>query len=140
MPIKSSYLTAVFDLPRRRKIISDLVNCIKLSGIEFEAIAFRGMSGALIVPDVSTQLDKPFILIRKEDSSHSSHKFEGELAITTYIIIDDCISSGQTVMDIMDSMGEQIPSSDCKGVFLYAHSDEDGETNVIESLVPVFCL
>ena len=55
-----------------------LVAGIKESGIECDAIAFRGMSGALVGPMVALELGKEFIMVRKRNAnSHSSYMVEG---------------------------------------------------------------
>lgn len=121
---QSSYLKNVFVTEYRRLIIKYLIDNIHNSKIEFDSIVFRGMSGALLVPEISSLINKPMILVRKDDDSHSSHKVEGYAYPKNFIIIDDLIYSGATVRHVIDEMEERFPSPKCVGIFLY-HSEDD---------------
>lgn len=84
------------------------------SGLEFNSIAVRGMSGAVVAPILSLQFRKPLSLIRKPrftnegvpetEDSHSSRKVEGWIGGGPYIIVDDLIDTGATIDAIVDSM------------------------------------
>ncbi len=76
----------------------------------FDAIAFAGMSGAIIAPMVAYKLNKPLIVVRKESdtsisgNSHSSRMVEGCIFARTYLIIDDFIDTGNTIKRIIDQI------------------------------------
>ena len=71
----------------------------------FNAIAFCGMSGALIAPMIAKELGKELILVRKTgDKNHSCYKVEGYLNAEKYIIVDDFIDTGATVRHIKKSI------------------------------------
>src|ERR1017187_8038151 len=61
---------------------------------KFDAIAFRGMSGALIAPALALKLDKTLLMVRKPkvqgdpNGAHSSEMVEGDVAARTYVIVD----------------------------------------------------
>lgn len=40
------------------------INAVQRSGVRFDAIAFRGMSGALVAPAVTAHFRKPLIMSR----------------------------------------------------------------------------
>ena len=68
-----------------------------LANYEFDTIALRGMSGALMAPILSIILGKPFTMVRKEgEGSHSSLPIEGCISFQTYVIVDDFVVSGET--------------------------------------------
>lgn len=72
---------------------------------EFDAIAVSGVSGLTMGSIVSFQLNKPLIVVRKDyevtdHHSHSTLKVEGPDRIDSFVIFDDCISSGNTVKRI----------------------------------------
>ena len=89
-----------------------------LQQYEFDAIAFRGMSGALISPSLATHLDKSMIMVRKygEIFSHSSREVEGDSAAKTYIIVDDFVSSGDTIKSIISEIKKFAPHARCLGI------------------------
>ncbi len=137
----SSYLRPAFS--KRPLVIKGVVDSILQSGVQFDTIAFRGMSGALIAPSVADQLDKPLCMSRKEiDNSHSTYWCEGHAAICNYIIIDDLICSGDTIRALIDS----IPNATCVGIFLYnpEYSNKTFEWNSmiipIIDAIPAFSL
>jgi adenine/guanine phosphoribosyltransferase-like PRPP-binding protein len=96
-----------------------------LKTYDFDAFAFRGMSGALIAPVLAMLCGKSLIMVRKmkEDGSksdcHSKERVEGDLSATKYIIVDDFISSGQTITNIIQEISHLNPSAICIGALLY---------------------
>jgi hypoxanthine phosphoribosyltransferase len=109
-----------------------------LSKISFDAIAFTGMSGALVAPSVAYALNKPLIMVRKpNDGSHAVKQYnvlvEGALEVSSYVIIDDFYCTGKTLHYIVQSIKEQrnkiltgtarANNSDicCVGIFLYRY-------------------
>jgi adenine/guanine phosphoribosyltransferase-like PRPP-binding protein len=67
----------------------------------FDAIAFRGISGALVAPAVAANLKKNLIIVRKSTTDTvSDYLVEGHRRKQRYIIIDDMISSGDTIRAI----------------------------------------
>jgi orotate phosphoribosyltransferase len=102
-----------------------------IKGLRFDAIAFSGMSGALVAPSVAMSLRKPMILVRKQsDDCHAGGgAVEGALDAETYIIIDDFISSGDTLKRIHASVVKASEHSyrarkiACVGIYLYRYNE-----------------
>lgn len=134
MNCKSDYLHNVLDVTRLPKTIDAIVETIRKSRIDFDAIAFRGMSGALIAPSIAVKLHKALIMVRKEkEFSHSPYTVEGYHSSYPfkYIIIDDLICSGETIRTIIDKLTKS-PShhfGKCKAVFIYRREGNEGFTN-----------
>jgi len=95
--------------------------CRDLEGTAFEAIAFRGISGAMVAPAVAYKLGKQLMCIRKtSDQAHTTYIAEGPLTESRYVIIDDQISSGATVLAIRDAIQSELnPAHKCVGIYLY---------------------
>jgi orotate phosphoribosyltransferase len=141
MNISTGYLDDALNPERARRTISGMVKLIKLSGVDFDTIVFRGMSGALIAPTVAHRLKKCITISRKEnDSSHNGGGIiEGNVDIQKYIILDDFISTGNTIKAILLAFQrscifrEKLVKPKCVGVFLYRSSSsspfviEEGE-------------
>ena len=97
--IVASYLENGCDHASVKELVKKAVK--KLKKLDFDSIAFRGVSGALIAPIVAYKLKKPVTCIRKPtESSHGWTKLEGAIGVERYIIIDDFICTGETVNEI----------------------------------------
>jgi orotate phosphoribosyltransferase len=112
----ASYLSRILPTNMRRRSIQAAVTA--LSKYDFDAFAFRGMSGALIAPSLAVEMDKTLILVRKTtDGCHSFRMVEGDSAARRYIIVDDCVDSGNTAQTIVRLVkGEFAPKAVCLGV------------------------
>lgn len=95
------------------------VDTIKI--IKFDAIAFTGLSGAVLASAVALRMNKLMYCVRKSgESRHSDNEVEGPLGCLRYVIIDDMIMTGTTVRRIInqvrlhsDSMAKLV------GIWLY---------------------
>lgn len=130
--ILSSYLDACFDPNTRRKIISNTVQALLPHRLEFDTIAFRGISGALVAPEVAQYLQKHLLLVRKGENRHSSYEVEGNLRTQKYVIVDDIVCSGDTIDAIRREIAEaqrrrDEPLGECFGIALYMFEREGRE-------------
>lgn len=100
--VVSYYLKAVVCTQNLAVTVRALKACILESGLEFNAIAFRGMSGAFVVPMLATRLRKGIIVCRKPSEESHGRAFEGLCIGGNYIIVDDFIGGGTTVRGIID--------------------------------------
>lgn len=91
----------------------------------FEAIAFTGSSGAGLAYPLSYILKMPLIHVRKKgDSQNYFPVIEGTISASSYIIVDDFISSGKTVRRILREIKENINNKPKPiGIFLYDADD-----------------
>lgn len=145
--IRSSYLKDATDINKLPRVITQLANAILEwqweTGLDYHAIAFRGMSGALVVPMLCRRLNKGMIVCRKESERSHGDLCEGLLIGGNYIIVDDFISCGHTVRGIAETIekyrtrfGEpEFPSSKLLAVFLYQRVHD---SYTIEKSVCVF--
>ena len=97
------------DLKRITKRVSKKMLALKKK-LKFDAIVFRGNSGAAIAFPVSVATGIPVVLVRKE-GSHGS-KVEGSCSVSKYLILDDFISSGETMKKILGEMAKWSNDSD----------------------------
>lgn len=90
----------------------------------FDAIAFRGNSGAAIAYPLSFKLQIPLICIRK-GASHSPLKLEGCTNARTYVIVDDFIDSGNTMNQIQRAINKDYGSvPELVGILLYDYAPD----------------
>ena len=102
-----------------------IVRQIKKDNIQFSAIVFKGVSGAIVAPLVAYKLNKSCIVVRKENEK--THSYQGiEVpddefdTCKNYIIIDDLIDTGKTIINIIRKVDEMMVSSPkCVGIYLY---------------------
>jgi hypoxanthine phosphoribosyltransferase len=88
----------------------------------FDAIVVSGTSGLLVGPAIADQLGLPLVVVRKpDDGSHSGSLVEGAVGFDKpnpkYIVVDDFVSSGDTVARIMETMRWYRPTWSFVGAF-----------------------
>ena len=86
-----------------KKHIRNAIAMMKNDGVEFDFIAVRGNSGSMLACYAAEKSGKPIILLRKGESSHGS-QVEMPVGMEEdkyrYIIVDDLIWSGATIVNI----------------------------------------
>lgn len=113
--IVSSHLNGYLDPVELAKKIK--IAAKELAKHDFDTIAFRGMSGALIAPPLAMKLKKQLILVRKDnDDSHTLFGVEGNKLSKRYIIVDDFVCSGKTKSVIIEKVAEFAPLAEFIGM------------------------
>jgi hypoxanthine phosphoribosyltransferase len=100
----SAYLHSILDAVRLKKVVKYLSKIIKKKvGVDnFDAIAYRGMSGAGVATTLGYLFGKPLVMVRKKDVvSHTSNRVEGVFKVKRMLIVDDCISTGETLVTMV---------------------------------------
>jgi hypothetical protein len=97
-----------------------------LSPIEFDTIAFIGLSGAVVAPIIAYEMGKELLMIRKSggaDKSNSGQWIEGNVGAKRVVIVDDLISSGKTISQVMHALRQVqlLDSPDIKIVGVLLH-------------------
>lgn len=133
----SDYMRHVLSYESLDEIIAELEDEILKSKIKFDSIAVKGNSGTLVAGALSIRLKRNLVLVRKNDGSHSGRSMEGFYSSSSkgpfaideddkhirYIIIDDLIATGDTILEIHSKLGKR----QLVGVFLYAQDSEYGK-------------
>jgi adenine/guanine phosphoribosyltransferase-like PRPP-binding protein len=93
----------------------------QLKGKRYDAIAVRGVSGAVVGSIVAARKNKQLIVVRKQNViSHAAYQVEGVPSKSfKYAIIDDFVSSGRTIANIVGQIERQSPDSKCIGIACY---------------------
>ena len=145
----SSYLDTVYDDPadfgemvtRTAKKLRTL-RTRKRNPVLFDAIAFRGTSGAAMAYPLSIKLNVPLICVRKSTEKSHGGNIEGSsgIDVTKYIIVDDFIDSGSTIRAIIDAIKEKAGRQEiqCTGIVLYTSSLDDSEFTWGGYKIPLF--
>jgi hypothetical protein len=137
----AAYLQDVFDPAKYPKLVRQVkqrVTELKVA-LKFDAIAFRGNSGAALAYPVCAALKLPMICVRKGESSHGQPvEAATNVAIRKYLIVDDLISTGDTIRAIVDAITKagtpsipggysawQGPLPKCAGILLWGQSYGD---------------
>ena len=129
LKIRTDYLQEVYHVKRFQKMIATAVTDLQKidKKTPFTAIAFTGHSGAALAYPISYILGKPLICVRKKtDCSHYDDSVEGASTAKSYLIVDDCICSGETIDHIVKaiSAGRRVKPV---GIYLYDDSDKGGD-------------
>jgi adenine/guanine phosphoribosyltransferase-like PRPP-binding protein len=121
----SDYLYDILTAPGLKSKIRQLVKRLRSQTHQFDSIAFRGMSGAIICPLLAARLNKNLIMVRKPNSStHSTCKVEGDDCSKRYIIVDDFLCTGDTVKQIVKDVCKFARNSKLVGVVLYSEQED----------------
>ena len=115
--------------------------------VKFDAIAFRGISGAAVAYPVSVLAGYHLIFVRKEKhNQHHGREVEGSenRKIRRYIILDDFINCGDTVKAIIHAIDKDrkgyLNPPKCVGVAIYnkGETSKKKEVYVEGNRIPVF--
>ena len=103
----------------RKVIIDRIVDRLKDSVDEFDAIAISGYSMSLIGSTVAHLLGKNLILVRKSsDVRYSKLEVEG-CPNQRYIIIDDMMETGSTIKNVVNKIETLLFDCVCVAVGMY---------------------
>lgn len=126
MSIHTNYLTSILDLYVFRKNITKAKKALK--AVNFDAFAVSGNSGTIMGGALALALKKKLILVRKpSDNSHSSYTVEGDDSVTSFMFLDDQISTGATRTRVVAAMKAWLPTVKFVGTYLYNY---DGNLHV----------
>jgi orotate phosphoribosyltransferase len=112
---------APFNTPKEfGEVVDYAVYCLK--DVPFDTLVFRGFSGAVVGPTVALKLGKRWALVRKpNDTAHSGRRLEGVVQ-GRYVILDDFIDTGATILAIREAIAINCLNVECVGVVLYEQS------------------
>ena len=115
--VHEDYMKTAVRISLLRKRIKMAVKVVKKKRLNFDSIAFRGMSGAMLGTPLALRLNKQIIMVRKSTrSTHSSFMIEGFKQSKQYLIVDDFVSNGNTVRAIMEKVRRISPKAKCIGI------------------------
>lgn len=112
----TDYLQQLMDHSRRKETVKKTCSCLARfkKRCEFDLIVVRGLSGVLLAPEVASKMDLPFVVVRKGEQTHGHDFLEVPSLLNTlgklrYVILDDFISSGNTMGEILCVMRMYLP-------------------------------
>lgn len=117
-----NYLQPVLDSESRQEEVARAAEMICKHFPEAEAIAFTGLSGALIAPELATRLGLRLLAVRKEETKHSDNMVEVARGIpesVKYVVVDDLIDSGTTICRMHNAIQKSWPEAELLGAWLY---------------------
>jgi hypothetical protein len=113
---QTGYLNYVMETHRMKQTVHLAEEALAPILHQFQAFAFRGLSGALVAPLLAVHFDKSLIAVRKEtEPSHGCCYVLGDRAAKSYLIVDDQISSGTTIRWIFKHIKKWAPEMTCFG-------------------------
>lgn len=100
--------------------VRDTVAALTPHKDKFDSIVVRGISGLIVGAPVALRLNKPLVVVRKEDGAHSSRPVEtmGRMG-RRLLFLDDFVSTGETRTAVLDAIGEEDAYADLVGEYLY---------------------
>ena len=140
-----SYTEDCFQPKKFKEVVDGMVKRLEPYRGTFDAIAACGNSGITMASVISYLMEVPMTVVRKERdrNNHHGQDVTGYLGSGKYIIIDDLISSGETLRWILTEINKAavarysnfIPPT-CSGIFLY-HSPKTEWSVELRKSVPV---
>ncbi len=126
----SGYLSNVIRPSRRRGVVASSLDILRKH--EFDTIAVRGISGISVGSILAHALDKSIAIVRKEgtENTHSENQMESSFEVEKYVIVDDFVSSGETLYHIERRMKQAHPNALCIGMLRYNREDFIGPIEV----------
>ncbi len=129
------YFSQALDARSRAKLVQLAVDKIRNAQLaqvvpDFDAIAIRGMSGAVFGAPLAHVLGVNLVVVRKKEDghAHSINDIEGLRSVSKYLIVDDFIASGSTVQAIHNGITAacEYMRQECKcvGIFTYKAGGE----------------
>lgn len=113
---KTTYLRQVYDTDLFQRTMREVLVLVRNIRHSFDAIAFRGHSGAAVAYPLSYALNIPLLCVRKPgNTKHYIRETEGHVDAGRYLIVDDFVDSGETIRKIL----QVLPYGSCKGLLLY---------------------
>lgn len=116
--MQSGYMQSVFG--SLDHVIEDFL--LYTDGVKYDTLVGIGLSGSLIVPRIADALDKNWLIVRKDDNSHSYYRAEGVLG-KRWIFVDDFIHTGATAIYVLDQIRQECKirkfRSYCVGAYSY---------------------
>ena len=131
----SPYLGAALDPERRPGVLAWLEKV--LGRLDIDAIAFCGMSGALVAPAVAHELGLNLVMVRKH-KAHSASRVEGSRPIKRYVIVDDLVARGTTVRRILREVEEFSPGAEPAALVLYTEREMEISVRKFAKLMPLY--
>lgn len=136
----TDYLHAAMEVQGHVSAVCDTEDALKKLGLDkFDAIAFRGVSGALVAPVVGYLLKKPLIAVRKTtEGCHSNLRTETAInGPIRYVVVDDLVCTGDTLRAIDDDVQRHNPGSQMILCITYVHNDTSNRKDVGKWSIPV---
>ena len=123
----AAHTSRVLNHKYRNSVIIKAVWCLRKIQDSFDSIACCGVSGLMVVPQISEILNKNIIVVRKDEQRYSEFFIEG-VAPARYVVVDDLICSGNTLKHIIGSIHDDTPRAKCIGAYFYL--DEECSFNI----------
>lgn len=127
-PYHTRYLSKVFNPFLFQEIVKLTLDKARQlqKELEFDTIAFSGMSGSAMAFILANELNCTLLAVRREkEASHfvsgsRNEVVEGFYDANKYLIVDDFISSGDTIRRIASKIHGVNKLSECVGILLYS--------------------
>lgn len=126
--LSSRYLEKGFEPSYAKSVVRSFKAALKDKVFgDFEAIAVRGVSGMLFGPMLAHMTKKRLSVIRKpRETKHTNRILEGVHDTKRYVIVDDFVSSGETVQAIVCGMKQSPFRPMPAGLFMWCRDSCDG--------------
>jgi adenine/guanine phosphoribosyltransferase-like PRPP-binding protein len=107
-------------------IVTETLDGLKPHVGEFDSIAVTGISGVVVGAPVSILIDKPLIIVRKDEYSHSYNRVENIKNVgARYLFLDDFRGTGATQNRVLKEIRRLNEYAEMVAFYTYLHSGRD---------------
>lgn len=122
----TSYHETAFTRRRRKAAVSRIVKALKKYPKNV-GLAFTGLSGTIVGTFAADRTGRQFAIVRKPGEESHGDTIEG-YTLNKYVIIDDFIETGSTILRIMRQLEKykliDQRTPECVGILLYTKSGD----------------
>ena len=118
MSIRSSYLHCVFTPEGLNEVVNKAAR--DLAPLDFDALAFTGVSGAAVGFYLAAKMNKKILCLRKTSVQAHYQGLEGDISARRIVIVDDFIQFGTTIEGLRKELRSRLPQGYVVvGIYLY---------------------
>jgi adenine/guanine phosphoribosyltransferase-like PRPP-binding protein len=107
-------------------VVDQAVDAVKPYAADFDSIVTEGLSGMVVAIPVALALDKPVVIVRKDDPRdrcfHTRQVEGARDAGTRTLFIDDHVDLGRTLGHVQEELAKHAPR--CRIVGAYVYEDD----------------
>lgn len=132
----ASWLEHSLQGPTEFRDLVDRIKALLVPLVDVPVIAVSGLSGLLVGPTVALETNRYLLVVRKlNEQRHSDNEVEGPRGNFNYVILDDFLQSGSTVVRIVECIARHTTfESHCAGVLSYRYNYREGKFESFEEL------
>lgn len=132
----SSYMSRIYDGKNYSNVLDRVVTALEelKAKHQVDTIAFSGTSGSAVSYTAGWATDLRLINVRRNDGNHHGLPVEGYKWAKRYVIVDDFVSTGATIVRIIREVKHYVPLARLAGIICWNASGFDNLPHQIANI------